>query len=216
MLGLLCKDMRLIKNQGFLFLACMGIMGFVMAQYSLNPYMCVSYIMFVGVMYVLNTISYDGYDNGYAFLFTLPVSPKLYAAEKYVLTLILTSFTGVAAGIMAEILQKNDDVLVERFAAYLSIFMVMLCVAAVCVPIRLKFGAEKGQILMAALGGGIFLAAYMCRIDHQILKGVADGIRGFAERMGFGGLLLAGGLVVAALFLASMRLSMGIMSRKEF
>ena len=41
-----------------------------------------------GCIVVLGTLSYDEFDRGYSFLFTLPVSKRGYVKEKYVLGLL--------------------------------------------------------------------------------------------------------------------------------
>ena len=47
----------------------------------------IMYANIIFMMFGLSTISYDAFDNGEAFLFTLPITKKLYVQEKYVFSL---------------------------------------------------------------------------------------------------------------------------------
>ena len=47
----------------------------------------IMYANIIFMMFGLSTISYDAFDNGEAFLFTLPITKKLYVKEKYVFSL---------------------------------------------------------------------------------------------------------------------------------
>ena len=47
-------------------------------------YAAVGYVTFIFTLFTVSTISYDEYDNGYPFLFTLPITRRQYVNEKYV------------------------------------------------------------------------------------------------------------------------------------
>ena len=72
MKGLLIKDYKLMKNQkGYfivLFLLCV-----VFAAREGGESFCVGFITYVCSLFCISTISYDEFDNGNAFLFTLPL-----------------------------------------------------------------------------------------------------------------------------------------------
>ncbi|MCM1101447.1 MAG: ABC-2 transporter permease [Clostridium sp.] len=217
MLGLLSKDFRLIKNQGILMLAVMVVAGIGFAYGTGNPASGVGYLTMIGTLYCLNTISYDGYDNGYAFLFTLPVSPRMYAAEKYVLTLILSSVSCAVSAVVTELYVNEPSGLGERMFIYPGIWIAMLCVAGLMIPIHLKFGAEKGRILSVFGCALIFLGVYLLRaLDQEKVKAVFDAIDAFTERVGDVGVLAAVAVFVVGFCLISLLISMRVMSRKEF
>lgn len=48
----------------------------------------VGYCTMFGMLFTVNTISYDEFDHGYLFLFTLPVTRKDYVLEKYVFMML--------------------------------------------------------------------------------------------------------------------------------
>ena len=89
MKGLLIKDFKLLKTQQKFFLLVLFIAiavemfsgsssSFLIDTYPLWPYYS-----------PLSSISYDEFDNGNAFLFSLPITRKSYVIEKYGLGLIL-------------------------------------------------------------------------------------------------------------------------------
>ena len=119
MLGLIVKDIRLIKNQGIvMILLFVGVMGVLMIN-TMNPQGFVAYAAVMGVIYAFNTISYDSYENGYSFLFTLPVSRKLYAAEKYVLAVIFSLGASLAGGVVVEIVKGDISHILSNSLSYL-------------------------------------------------------------------------------------------------
>ena len=45
-------------------------------------YAAVGYVTFIFTLFTVSTISYDEYDNGYPFLFTLPITRRQYVNRK--------------------------------------------------------------------------------------------------------------------------------------
>ena len=83
MKGLLLKDLSILKTQGRSAVLIMAIALFMLIAGN-NTALAVVYANILFVTFGITTISYDNYDNGYAFLFTLPIRRKLYVMEKYV------------------------------------------------------------------------------------------------------------------------------------
>ena len=90
MKGLLIKDLRLMLQQKRFFLILFFI-AIVLNFNSDGGTFVVAYLTFLCSSFVLSTITYDEYENGYLFLMTLPVSKKTFATEKYVFGLLLGS-----------------------------------------------------------------------------------------------------------------------------
>ena len=82
MKGLLIKDFKLLKNQKQFFLI-IGLITFMFLVTNDSPYFTITYATMMFSMFTMSTISYDEYDNGAAYLFSLPISRKGYVAEKY-------------------------------------------------------------------------------------------------------------------------------------
>lgn len=98
MRGLLRKDWKLVKNQKQFFLTMGAIALFFLVLYD-NPYFLVGYMTIVFSTFSVNTIAYDEADNGNAYLFTLPISRKIYVREKYFFGILLMVITwGVISG----------------------------------------------------------------------------------------------------------------------
>ncbi len=91
MKGLLIKDLLLLKNQQrFFLLFFLMSAGMLLADF--NSVFVINYVTMIFSLFTLSSISYDEFDNGYAFLFTLPITRNQYAAEKYVFGLVTGSF----------------------------------------------------------------------------------------------------------------------------
>ncbi len=217
MLGLIIKDIRLIKNQGIVsILLFIGIMGLIMAN-TTNAGGFVAYAAVMGVIYAFNTISFDNFNNGYAFLFTLPVSPKLYAAEKYVLALLFSAGACLASGAVAEIFINRGADLAVHCLSYAITWVALLWMPIVMLPLQLKFGAEKSRILTILVFGTCAALVYLLiRTDWKVVDHVMDILERMGETYGMGGCLALAGLLTAAAYALSMGISMHIMERKEF
>ena len=73
MTALLVKDWKLLKGQRQFFMVIIGLAAFYaifMNETAMS--FVVTYIAIMMAMFTLSTISYDEYNNGAAFLFTLP------------------------------------------------------------------------------------------------------------------------------------------------
>ena len=87
MKGLLIKDFKLLKGQKNFFMAIMAI-SIIMIITSPGTSFPIGFLGFVGSLFSLRSISYDEFDNGNAFLFSLPITRKDYVLEKYIFGLI--------------------------------------------------------------------------------------------------------------------------------
>lgn len=148
MRGLFEKDLRMLfQNKKFLstyFLVM--LVTFMVNDASFLVFFC----SFFGLMIASSSIGYDEYDNGYPFLFTLPITRKEYVREKYVLTFVLVLlFWGF--GMLLSMIKMFIDPLTfsyqQLFVAgiYLAyaIFLMFLIL-----PVYLKYGGEKGRIVI--------------------------------------------------------------------
>ena len=92
MKGLLIKDFKLLKVQknSFLLILCIAI-GMEIFTNSTSSSFIIGYLSFVATLFTLSSISYDEFDNGNAFLFSLPITRKSYVIEKYGFGMIMGS-----------------------------------------------------------------------------------------------------------------------------
>ena len=109
MKGLLIKDFKLMKMQKRFFLLIL-LVGLIITISSFDVVFTTGFMAFVSSLFAISSISYDEFDNGNAFLFSLPFSRRTYAVEKYVfgailgccawiLALLITTVIGVFKGV---------------------------------------------------------------------------------------------------------------------
>ena len=88
MKGLFVKDLKLMMLQkNFLLLILAIVIG--MMIFTDDVIFPLGFLSFIVSLFTVSTISYDDFDNGNAFLFTLPITRNHYVSEKYFLGLLL-------------------------------------------------------------------------------------------------------------------------------
>ena len=218
MKGLLIKDFKLLLLQkNFFFLILAAVAG--MMIFTDDIIFPLGFFSFISALFTLSTLSYDDLDNGRAFLFTLPISRKSYVLEKYSLGLILGGGTWIFATAFAMItsLVKGTLVLTDLLMSALIILSIIILLQAIMLPFQLKFGSDIGRI---AIFGTFIALMVVSFIIASIAKGIfhIDLIQQFnALPPAPLGLLVLMALVAAlALLLASLKISIFIINKKEF
>lgn len=155
MKGLLIKDFKLMKNQkNFFFIMAFIAVAMMFAEFEST--FVVSYFTMIASMFVLSTISYDEYDNGYAFLFSLPFSRTSYVKEKYVFSILMGGcawlFSVALSGILITVRNPQMGIM-DWLPANLLYICLILLFASVMIPVQLKYGGERGRVaLLLAVG----------------------------------------------------------------
>lgn len=221
MKGLIKKDLILIGQQKhllFIYLVLAIIMGM-----SLNSTFLVCYFTMVAILLALSTMSYDSFDNGMAFLMTLPGARKNYAVEKHLLSLIMLvgglilSFVLQLCSVKMQSLEIDAISLLTQDIIFLPVFIL---ISSIMIPVNLKYGAEKGRlvsfIVIAAiilLGiGGSKLYDYVCEImgwNTGLTAAFSGGISFVTVAAVFTGISIM-------VLLLSICISNKIMNNKEF
>lgn len=218
MKGLLIKDIRLMIGQKFYYMVvAMMVMGMIF--FTADPSFVVGYISILCMMFVVSSCSYDEFDNGYPFLFSLPFTRKEYVREKYVFGLILgvgSWLLSMAVLIVYQLIAGGDWQWKETLggaAVTILIFQVMI---ALLIPLQLKYGSEKGRMAQFLVYGGIFAVIF---IGIKVLEGLDVNIGELVDkifRANTAVLLAALMVIVAAVVCISLKISEGIMEKKEF
>lgn len=161
MKGLLIKDMKLMLGQ-IMYLLIFPIVGALIVVPSGELNMGFGYIASVSGLFAVTTINYDSYDNGYSFLFTMPVSRKGYVKEKYVFALlssvVVMMAIGTALWFLTAVVHSENEYEFADFAGNMwSAYMVTLTALSFLLPIFLRYGAEKSRYIILILCG-IFMA----------------------------------------------------------
>ena len=213
MKGLWTKDIRLIssqqKNLAVIWLVAAGIL-IATDQISF----AITYTSVITIMTAISTISYDTFDNGNAFLFTLPFSRKEYTREKYLFSLFLGMITVIGGILLVVIVTAAKGTLLMRseeivMAVLLNIPM-LLIFQSMALPFLLKYEAEKGRIALAAMIGGIvfkmFETAGIELIDIVMNQMYLKNITLWASIY----------IISIVIWFLSLKIAEGIMLKKEF
>ena len=217
MKGLLIKDFKLMMMQKNFFLSIIAI-AVVLTVFVKNPSFIIGYLTFIGSVFTLSTISYDEFDNGNPFLFSLPITRKGYVLEKYCFGLILGGSAWFVSTLLVVIVQltKGAASLTDLLLPSLALLPFMLFLLAVMLPIQLKFGSEKGKIAILGVLGAVFIVGFLfVKLDQLLGLGIIASLNSMSD-LGIGGLIAAMFAIVAVLFLISYRISSKIMEKKEF
>lgn len=219
MKGLLIKDFKLMKNQKtfFMMLLFLAVM-FVVTDMASGSFV-VGYLTFCGSIFILSTISYDEFNHGNTFLFTLPFDRKTYAAEKYVLALILGGscwllsclITTVAARIRMQDFHPD-----EWAQTCLMILVCALLMLSVLIPIQIKFGGEKGRIALFIMWGGVMAVVFVAAKILDIMDLDIDSFFNRISSLSITVSVLIGLAVSCICLLISYRISTRILEKKEF
>ncbi len=217
MKGLLIKDFSLMKGQTRFFIIIV-VIAIAMGAFYNNLSFMIGYLPFVISLFTLPTISYDEFDNGNAFLFTLPINRKIYIYEKYCLVFLLGGSSLVSATLLAIIfgITRNIASIPEILITAITILPIMLIFQAVMIPIHLKFGAEKGRLVIIGVSGFLFILGILIVKATEYL-GVD--IRTYIDSLPMLSMtwLIVSSIAFAILMLfISMKISITIMNKKEF
>lgn len=217
MKGLLIKDFRLMKNMKNSILMIIVIaMG--MGAYIKDASFIITYLALIGVTFTTSTMSYDEFDNGYPFLLSLPVSRKGYVLEKYIFGLLLNGGGWLLGSVIATVAGavRNTAPVRDSLMMSLALLPFALLLLSVLLPFHMKFGGEKGRIVMIITMGMIFavvvLGAKLAESMHIDLDAALEKL----PAMGTGTIALGGIVVGVVILLLSCRISIGIMEKKEF
>lgn len=217
MRGLIVKDAKLLLQQKKFF-ALMFIIA-IMLNLNGNGTFVISYLMFLCTTVGLSTISYDEFDNGYAFLFTLPVGRRMYAREKYVFSIVigvLSWLVGVLVTIPVQMCQKAEFVLTDSLVEAVILLPCLFIIIAFMIPILLKFGGEKGRTVMLASIGIIFVAAIALVKLNESLHIDWDKIFAMLPTMSIELIMTVAFAMAFIIMVISVMVSGKIMEKKEF
>lgn len=219
MRGLLKKDWELLvgnyKTYGVV--AAISLVYLFLGGNSVHFF--VAYVTLVAVILVLNTIAYDDFDHGMAFLMTLPIQRETYVLEKYVFGLLCGILGWLISGVLSAArlfymgAVQNWQELGGIYLTYLWIVVFML---VFMIPIQLKFGGDNGKIVMVgaillamAIGAGIGKVLELADVSMDVLFAQM-----LTEKLPVTVTVLA--VMIAAGFWISYRASVRIMKKKEF
>ena len=212
MKGLFVKDIELMKQQKqfFVLVVVMGVILNLAGSGSVS--FAIGYFTFVTAIFAITTISYDEFDNGLAFLMTLPVTRKQYVAEKYLLGAGLTAAAwGIEAitGVICKGVAELQGCLSEKII-YIPLALLMLSVS---LPLVIHFGAEKGRYIAMVMWAIIFAVVYIL-IKTMGLS--ADAVDAWLNGLNRGMVLAGVVLFTVIVYMGSFWIGVRLMEKKEF
>lgn len=218
MKGLFVKDLKLLKNQkSFILIFAAVIIIYLFTD--ITAMAAIGYATFVGTMFVMSTISYDEYDNGNAFLFTLPFSRKSYVVEKYLFALVTGGVSWLVSTVLSAICDAARDltaVTSDYIFASLLIAAAFFIIISIILPVQLKFGGNRGTIAMLL---SVCIASLVAYIAVRGLKFFDIDIHSMLNALQAVSLLafsLVSLAISAVCFMISMQIGIKIVEKKEF
>lgn len=212
------KDINLLKGQKNYFLGIL-VLWVVIGICNFDPAFLVAYVTMIFAFFSLSTIGYDEYENGMAYLFTLPISRKDYVTEKYLYGFLTSTVPCVLICIIFYFVLTVMGKMTEPMEYFLSsavILPVAWMILALEVPIQLKFGREKSRIAMLA-SVGIVAVLVMLMVKWCNMAGIGkleliDMISG----INIGAVIVIVAVVFAVLVWISYMISCRIVEKKQF
>lgn len=216
--GLLIKDLRLVFSQMKLFFAIMAVWGVFMAVNIEQFYFVPAYTAVFCSFISLSTYSYDEFENGMAYIFTLPVQRRDYVRAKYLLGILFMMVPTIVitfAACVAGMVTKGEAAVWEYFAATVTSIGIALVLIAVENPLYIQFGQEKSKIFklvsFGIIGGGLGVIGSLAGESADGMS-VISSISGLDSWM----LMLLMAAVIAVLVSVSYRISCAIMEKKQY
>lgn len=219
MKGLLIKDFKLMLNQKTFFILIVLILGATACFLDFDYYFLIGYFMFICSLFTISTISYDEFDNGNAFLFTLPFSRSRYVEEKYCFGILAVTCSWFLSFVITTIIQMinfNNFIFSDWMLSTLVMLPIMFVMLAILIPFQLKYGSENGRIAIIIFLGGGFVVCYLLanllaqsQINFNSLISFINNVDPLII------LLIIFAICLAILFV-SMKISKRIVLKKEF
>lgn len=215
MTGLLIKDLKLMTTQKSALFMTGGI-AIILVISTENFSFVITYLTIIGVMYTMNTLSHDSFDNGNAYLFSLPITRKGYVAEKYVFGFLggTLGLTGAALCFAVNAVKGSvsfEEILVNAFVA-LPLMMFLL---GFLLPIEIKFGAEKARIMIMIVTCLFFVTGLaVVKAGNALHIDLASWFKQIENRLELAAAVsLAAGVIILGI---SCIISVRIINKKEF
>ncbi|MDE6642356.1 MAG: ABC-2 transporter permease [Acetatifactor sp.] len=217
MKGLLIKDIKLMANmKNSLLLILVIAVG--MSAYLSDASFLIMYLGLIGTSFTASTISYDEYDNGFTFMFALPITREAYVVEKYGFGLIMSGIGWLLGMILAVVsgMLKGEMAPVDTVMEALLMLPVILILLSAMIPFHMKFGGEKGRIALIGVAGGMFIIFFMALKIVEAINLDLDAMWENLSVLSTGAVLMGAIAIGIVILVFSCRISISIMKRKEF
>lgn len=218
MKGLLIKDICLLLKQKKFFITLV-LMAIGLVFITQDASFIIGYLTYIISSFVMSTISYDEFDNGNVFLFSLPISRNTYVLEKYLFALTIGGIVWIITTIIASIYQSINTfnfIFIDWLLSVFTVYEVLLFILSLMIPIQLKFGSDKGRmailgafVIVGGLGFLIVNSAEMLNIDINLFLNSLS-------TLNIGTVVLVILILSLICLFISYMISVKIMNKKEF
>lgn len=220
MKGLLIKDLRfMLQNKKILVSVLFITMVFLMTMGEERATFLIGYITMMCGMLVLNTISTDEFDKSITFLMTMPIDRTIYAKEKYVFAFFGSLFGWIIATIPCIVLRWNQ--VMEILVSAVAIFAVLYLFQMLMLPVTLKFGSDKGRMVLVVIAASVVVFCMMAEkmggsVFVEQVKRVLYQMVNWVRSLNGWVVGVAVCLFYVICFVVSFVVSVRIMEKKEF
>ena len=215
MKGLFAKDLELMKQQKQFFILVI-VMGIILNVTGSGGSFATGYFTIITAIFALTTMSYDEFDNGFAFLMTLPATRKQYVAEKYLFGIGLAAVAWVVAeilGVICKFTANQEGSISERLIEGATTIPIALLMLAIFIPLGIHFGVEKGRYIAIVLWVIIIVIVYGLVKTMGLSESMIDA---WIDGLNWGLAVAVAVLVTAIVYLGSYWGSVRLMEQKEF
>lgn len=217
MAGLLEKDIRLLLHLKQALVIFPVIAIFMAASNNGISVMC--YLTVMIAILSITTASYDEMDNGYAFIMSMPVDPRMYVREKYLfcngISLTVWAFSVILYTVVG-LVKGTQNIIADDIIMEIVLIPVVVIMISVMLPIQLKFGLEKSRVAIfgffGIVAGLVFLVARAVKASGADIDKLINKIMGLSDKM----IMAALFVVTAVIVIISYKCSVAIMKKKEF
>lgn len=222
MKGLLAKDFNILLLQKK-FLGMILAITVIMLMTMEEPSFLVAYLTVTCGIMTLSTLSYDEFDHGHTFLFTLPITRKEYVWSKYVLSVLVSGCAWLSAtivSVLVSVIKVEGYAVADGIAEAVMTFAVCMLIVFIMIPIQIKYGAEKSRVVILAIAGIVVVVAYVAQALSERMAGVIsidmEALYHAIDSVGLAGLVaIAVGTGIAVMLISAV-ISGRIMEKKQF
>lgn len=163
MKAMIYKDLVTLKST---YLVMTAIVVSIIAYATSQNFLIVLPLLFIYVPIILNAASFAMEERADfpKFVFTTPISRRSYVLSKYILA-ILCSILAFISGLM--IYQLESDNLGTGLIIGVVLFAIPILMSGIQISFILRYGAEKGRIIMVAFYLLFFIAVNLIKVLLQ-------------------------------------------------
>lgn len=207
MKGLLLKDVLALKKQGKVYFLILGFY-LVFSVATENTSMLGGMIILLCVMMPITTLSYDEYCKWDKYALSMPIARKTVVLSKYLFGILITLAGTVLATVFSVliVLLTKQTGIIEALLVPVAIGAVAILFLSCILPILIKFGVEKGRMLMMLV---IFIPTMLVMIIPKP-KLVEPSKQMLTLMIG------CIPVIIIVILLLSIKLSIAIYNKKEF